>query len=76
MEKIIQFSGGKDAIVCLHLFKNDPDITAVYVNTGAAFPHVAEYVQKMCDNFGIPLITIALESLLQIGKKKTDSLLI
>ena len=61
MKKIVQFSGGKDSIVCLHLFKNDPDITAVYVNTGAAFPHVKEHVQKTCDDFGVPLITILLE---------------
>ena len=61
MKKIIQFSGGKDSIVCLHLFKNDPDITAVYVNTGAAFPHVEKFIQKTCDDFGVPLITILLE---------------
>tara|TARA_R110000824_G_scaffold315459_1_gene502610 strand:- start:43 stop:756 length:714 start_codon:yes stop_codon:yes gene_type:complete len=61
MKKIIQFSGGKDSIVCLHLFKNDPDITAINVNTGAAFPHIEKHIQKTCDNFGIPLITILLE---------------
>ena len=58
MKKIIQFSGGKDSIVCLHMFKEDPDITAIYVNTGAAFPHVVEHIQKTCDAFGVSLITI------------------
>ena len=62
MKKIIQFSGGKDSIVCLHLFKNDPDVTATYVNTGAAFPHVVEHVQKTCDNYGIPLTMISMET--------------
>jgi 3'-phosphoadenosine 5'-phosphosulfate sulfotransferase (PAPS reductase)/FAD synthetase len=61
MKKIVQFSGGKDSIVCLHLFKNDPGITAVYVNTGAAFPHLKKHVQKTCDDFGVPLISILLE---------------
>ena len=58
MKKIIQFSAGKDSIVCLHMFKEDPDITAIYVNTGAAFPHVVEHIQKTCDAFGVSLITI------------------
>ena len=61
MKKIVQLSGGKDSIVCLHLFKNDPDIIAVNVNTGAAFPHAEKFIQKTCDDFGVPLITILLE---------------
>lgn len=61
MKKIVQFSGGKDSIVCLHMFKDAPNITAIYVNTGAAFPHVVEHIQKTCDTFGIPLITILLD---------------
>ena len=43
------------------MFKDDPDITATYVNTGAAFPHVVEHVQKTCDNFGVPLIMLSME---------------
>tara|TARA_R110002020_G_scaffold355014_3_gene567776 strand:+ start:189 stop:902 length:714 start_codon:yes stop_codon:yes gene_type:complete len=61
LKKIIQFSGGKDSIVCLHMFKDNPDITAIYVNTGAAFPHVVEHIQKTCDTFGVSLITILQE---------------
>jgi len=43
------------------MFKDAPNITAIYVNTGAAFPHVVEHIQKTCDTFGIPLITILLD---------------
>ena len=37
MNKAIQFSGGKDSIVCLHLFKDEPDIKVIFTNTGNAF---------------------------------------
>lgn len=43
------------------MFKDNPDITAIYVNTGAAFPHVVEHIQKTCDTFGVSLITILQE---------------
>jgi 3'-phosphoadenosine 5'-phosphosulfate sulfotransferase (PAPS reductase)/FAD synthetase len=61
LKKIIQFSGGKDSVVCLHLFKDDPNITAINVNTGAAFPHVEKFIQKTCDDFGVTLITLSME---------------
>jgi 3'-phosphoadenosine 5'-phosphosulfate sulfotransferase (PAPS reductase)/FAD synthetase len=56
MNKAIQFSGGKDSIVCLHLFKDEPDIKAIFTNTGNAFPHVLDFVSEICESFGVPLI--------------------
>ena len=56
MNKAIQFSGGKDSIVCLHLFKDEPDIKAIFTNTGNAFPHVLDFVSETCESFGVPLI--------------------
>ena len=56
MKKAVQFSGGKDSVVCLHMFRNEPDIIAIYTNTGNAFPHVVEYVHKTCEEFNVPLV--------------------
>ena len=58
VNKVIQFSGGKDSIVCMHLFKDEPDIKAMFVNTGAAYPHVVDFVTSTCEKFGVPLIIV------------------
>ena len=56
MKKVIQFSGGKDSVVCLHLFKDEPGIEAYFVNTGSPFPHVEKFVLETCEEFGVPLV--------------------
>ncbi len=56
MKKVVQFSGGKDSIVCLHLFKDVGDVQAIYINTGCAFPRVSDFVAETCEEFGVPLI--------------------
>ena len=56
MKKVVQFSGGKDSIVCLHLFKDVDDVQALFTNTGGAFPHVEDFVLETCEEFGVPLI--------------------
>lgn len=56
MKKVVQFSGGKDSIVCLHLFKDVDDVQALFTNTGGAFPHVEDFVSETCKEFGVPLI--------------------
>ena len=58
VNKVIQFSGGKDSIVCMHLFKDEPDIKAMFVNTGTAYPHVVDFVTSTCEKFGVPLIIV------------------
>lgn len=53
--KIIQFSGGKDSVVCLHMYRNDPDVVALYIDTGNAFEHVRKYVQETCEKYKVKL---------------------
>ena len=55
MTTAIQFSGGKDSVVCLHMYKDKPNVYAYYVDSGAAFPHVRLYIQDTCKLFGVPL---------------------
>lgn len=48
-EKIaLMYSGGKDSLACLHLFKNYLDrITVVWVNTGAYFPEIVDAMEDL-----------------------------
>jgi 3'-phosphoadenosine 5'-phosphosulfate sulfotransferase (PAPS reductase)/FAD synthetase len=55
MKKILQFSGGKDSAACLHMFRDDPNVVALWVDTGNSFPHVKSYVYKMCNDYGMAL---------------------
>ncbi len=49
---VLTFSGGKDSLTCLHLCRDYRDnITVVWVNTGAAFPHIAEFVRNAVKGF-------------------------
>jgi phosphoadenosine phosphosulfate reductase len=55
-EKVaLLYSGGKDALACLHLLKEHlPKITVLWVNTGAAFPEIAaamDELKKLTPNF-------------------------
>lgn len=48
-EKIaLMFSGGRDSIACLELYRAYLDkITVVWVNTGANFPEIEEYMDQL-----------------------------
>lgn len=59
MKKMIQFSGGKDSVVCLHMYKDDPDVFALWVDTGNSWPHVASYVKDTCNLFGVDLVVVS-----------------
>ena len=49
---VLAFSGGKDSLVCLHLCRPYRDkLTVVWVNTGAMFPHMVEFVRKATEGF-------------------------
>lgn len=55
-EKVaLMFSGGRDSIACLHLVEEYLDkVALVWVNTGAAFPEIVEFmegVRKLVPNF-------------------------
>jgi 3'-phosphoadenosine 5'-phosphosulfate sulfotransferase (PAPS reductase)/FAD synthetase len=53
---IIYFSGGKDSLAVLHLFKDDPDLECVrFADTGDMYPHVREFVKDTCKRFGVKL---------------------
>lgn len=50
-------SGGNDSIVPLHIFKNDPRITAaVHIDTGIRVPETEDHVRKTCDLFKLKLL--------------------
>lgn len=56
--KILQFSGGKDSLACLHLFK-DEDIVVVHVDTGAELPFMRDFIRKSVEDVGLPLKVVS-----------------
>jgi 3'-phosphoadenosine 5'-phosphosulfate sulfotransferase (PAPS reductase)/FAD synthetase len=60
---IVLFSGGKDSLCLLHYLgrlakATGKKITALHVDTTASFPEVEEYVQNVCSQFDVPLVTV------------------
>jgi 3'-phosphoadenosine 5'-phosphosulfate sulfotransferase (PAPS reductase)/FAD synthetase len=55
MTKALQFSGGKDSLACLYMFRDDPEVVVVYTDTGAAFPHMREFVHRTAKKLGVRL---------------------
>lgn len=56
---ILQFSGGKDSTALLHMARPWLDKISVYfVDTGATFPHVMEFITETCDRLGARLTFI------------------
>ena len=48
MTTVLQFSGGKDSLACLHLLRPRWDeITVLWCNTGAAFPETVELMREV-----------------------------
>ncbi len=49
---VLSFSGGKDSLVCLDLCRDYRDkLTVAWVNTGAMFPHMREFVYRAVEGF-------------------------
>lgn len=45
MKTALQFSGGKDSLACLYLYRDMwPSLTVAWVNTGAAYPETVAYM--------------------------------
>lgn len=61
MIKAIQFSGGKDSLACLYLYKDDPEVVALYADTGSAFPHVRKFVFDTVQKLGMKLHIVSPE---------------
>lgn len=55
MTTVIQYSGGKDSLVCLHLYKNEPNTVVVFVDTGSTLPHVVPYIKKTVKDLNMNL---------------------
>lgn len=44
----VSFSGGKDSTVLYHLVRIiDPNIQAIFINTGCEYPSIIDFVNKM-----------------------------
>ena len=53
---IIYFSGGKDSLAVLHMFKDDPALECVYFgDPGDTYPHMLEFIIDTCKKFKVPL---------------------
>ena len=53
---IVNFSGGKDSLVCLLLaLESSENVECLYMDSGMELPHTLPYVKKRCEEFGVIL---------------------
>ena len=56
---VIHFSGGKDSLVVLHKYKDDPSLEAVmFGDTGAVYPHMIQFIREICEKWNVPLVMV------------------
>lgn len=54
---MINFSGGKDSLAVLHLFRNE--ITQVFfADTGFNYPHMLDFIDRTCEKYKLPLLHV------------------
>lgn len=57
---VIQFSGGKDSLACLYMWRDKlADAVVVFSDTGATFPHVRQFVVDTCAALGATLVIVS-----------------
>lgn len=58
--RIVLFSGGGDSTAVLHhaVLANDYADEAAFIDTGTALPGVRDHVERVCNNWGIPLTIV------------------
>ena len=85
----VSFSGGKDSTVLLHVARQyDPDIPAVFVDTGLEFPEIKEFAlsqknvtrirpemnfRKVIETYGYPIISKNVSRAIHDVKKLGDN---
>jgi len=55
MRKVLQFSGGKDSLACLYMYKDDPEVVVAYASSGSPIPHTPEFVRRTTKALGMKL---------------------
>lgn len=87
-DSYVAFSGGKDSTVLLHIARQvDPDIPAVFVDTGLEYPEVREFAlsqenvirlrpemnfRKVIETYGYPLISKEVSGKIYYARKKPN----
>ena len=57
MKVLVEFSGGKDSVVALHMaISKGYDVTAIYNDMGDSYVHVVDYIMTTCQEWKVPLI--------------------
>jgi len=59
----VMFSGGQDSLCLLEYMRRlgeraGLEITAIHANTTAGFPEVEDYVEAVCEQLGVALVTV------------------
>lgn len=54
---ILQFSGGKDSLVVLHMYK-DQIKQVLFGDTGSVYPHMLEFIESTCKKYNLPLTLV------------------
>ena len=55
MRKVLQFSGGKDSLACLYMYKDDPEVVVAYANSGSPMPNIVNFIRKTTSDLNMQL---------------------
>lgn len=56
---IVEFSGGKDSLVVLHMLKDEPGVEAYFADPGSVYPHMREFIEETCHKWFVPLTIVS-----------------